>query len=187
MGKETKPQYSQKRVRQYLVVGRAKPSDAEPEPKVYRMRVFAPNTVVAKSRFWTLMRKQKKIKHSHGQLVALHEIHENDGKSVKVFGLVIRYQSRTGYHNMYKEYRDTSLCGAISQMYMDMAGRHRARGDTIHVIRTAVIPPGKEKRGEIKIFTEGNPKFPLLNKISRPPIKKYKTFVHAKRPALFNQ
>ena len=41
---------------------------------------------------------------------------ENANKAVKVFGLVIRYQSRTGYHNMYKEYRDTSLCGAVSQM-----------------------------------------------------------------------
>ena len=122
-------------------------------------------------------------------------MHENPNQKVKVYGLVIRYQSRTGYHNMYKEYRDTSLCGAISQMCinsrlnldMDMAGRHRARADTIHVVRTAVIPPSKAKRHGTKIFTDNNPKFPLLNKISRAPIKKYKTFVHAKRPTLFNQ
>ena len=68
-----------------------------------------------------------------------------------------------------------------------MAGRHKARADTIHVIRTVVVPPGKEKRAEVKIFTEGNPKFPLLNKISRAPIRKFKTFAHAKRPSLFNQ
>ena len=74
MGKETKPQISMKTIKQYLVVGRAKPTDKEAEPKVYRMRVFAPNTVVAKSRFWSLMRKQKKIKHSNGELVALHEV-----------------------------------------------------------------------------------------------------------------
>lgn len=74
MGKETKPQFSLKKVKQYLIVGRAKPTEKEPEPKVYRMRVFAPNTVVAKSRFWTLMRKQKKIKHTGAELIALHEV-----------------------------------------------------------------------------------------------------------------
>lgn len=74
MVKETKPQVSMKTVKQYLVVGRAKPTEKDAEPKVYRMRVFAPNTVVAKSRFWSLMRKQKKIKHSHGELIALHEV-----------------------------------------------------------------------------------------------------------------
>ena len=74
MGKETKPQFSMKKVRQYLLVGRGKPTDKDPEPKVYRMRVFAPNTVVAKSRFWSFMRKQKKIKHTHGELIAIHDV-----------------------------------------------------------------------------------------------------------------
>ena len=71
MGKE---QYSLKKVKQYLLVARGKPTDKDPEPKVYRMRIFAPNTVVAKSKFWGFMRKQKKIKHSNGELVALHEV-----------------------------------------------------------------------------------------------------------------
>ena len=74
MGKETKPQVSMKTVKEYLVVGRGKPTDTDPEPKIYRMRVFAPNTVVAKSRFWSLMRKQKKIKHSHGEFIDIHEV-----------------------------------------------------------------------------------------------------------------
>ena len=74
MGKSVKPQVSMKKVKQYLVVGRAKPTETDPEPKVYRMRVFAPNEVVAKSRFWTLMRKQKKIKHSHGEFIAIHQV-----------------------------------------------------------------------------------------------------------------
>lgn len=74
MGKETKLQISRKNIKQYLLVGRAKPTEKDPEPKVYRMRVFAPNTVVARSRFWSLMRKQKKTKHSHGELIAIHEV-----------------------------------------------------------------------------------------------------------------
>ena len=72
MGKEQR--IALKRVHQYLLVGRAKQTEKDKEPKVYRMRMFAPNTVVAKSRFWSFMRKQKKIKHSQGELLAIHEV-----------------------------------------------------------------------------------------------------------------
>lgn len=41
---------------EYQVVGRHLPSEAEPTPKIYRMRIFAPNEVVAKSRFWYFLR-----------------------------------------------------------------------------------------------------------------------------------
>lgn len=41
---------------EYQVVGRHLPTEAEPTPKIYRMRIFAPNEVVAKSRFWYFLR-----------------------------------------------------------------------------------------------------------------------------------
>lgn len=66
-----------------------------------------------------------------------------------------------------------------------MAGRHKARQDTIHIVRTAVIPTDKLRRAESKMFSQGAVKFPLLSKISRPPIKKFKKSVYARRPALF--
>ena len=40
------------RYRQYHVVGRKTPSEKEPEPPVYRMKVWAPDDVRAKSKFW---------------------------------------------------------------------------------------------------------------------------------------
>jgi len=40
---------------------------------------------------------------------------------------------------MYKEYRDTTLCGAVSQLYMEMSGRHSANHDSIQIIRTSVV------------------------------------------------
>jgi ribosomal protein L20A (L18A) len=52
----------------------------------------------------------------------------------------VRYQSRTGYHNMYKEYRDTTLNGAVSQLYQEMNGRHRVRYPCIQIIKTATVP-----------------------------------------------
>ena len=40
------------RYRQYHVVGRKTPSEKEPEPPVYRMKVWAPDDVRAKAKFW---------------------------------------------------------------------------------------------------------------------------------------
>jgi hypothetical protein len=37
---------------QYQVVGRHLPTEAEPAPTVYRMKVWAEDTVKAKSKFW---------------------------------------------------------------------------------------------------------------------------------------
>lgn len=45
------------------------------------------------------------------------QIFEKKPTTVKNFGVWVRYQSRTGYHNMYKEYRDCTLNGAIEQLY----------------------------------------------------------------------
>ena len=35
---------------------------------------------------------------------------------MKNYGIWLRYDSRSGTHNMYKEYRDVSLDGAVQQM-----------------------------------------------------------------------
>ena len=47
---------SQMGLTEYQVVGRHLPTENEPNPKIYRMRIFAPNDVVAKSRFWYFLR-----------------------------------------------------------------------------------------------------------------------------------
>jgi hypothetical protein len=54
------------------------------------------------------------------------QIFERKPTTVKNFGIWLRYQSRTGYHNMYKEYRDTTLNGAVEQLYQ--VGRGGCRG-----------------------------------------------------------
>ena len=43
-------------IQEYQVVGRHLPTESDPTPKIYRMRIFAPNEVVAKSRFWYFLR-----------------------------------------------------------------------------------------------------------------------------------
>ena len=61
------------------------------------------------------------------------QISEKHPLKVKNFGLWIRYDSRSGTHNMYKEYREMSRTAAVESLYSDMAARHRARFRSIHV------------------------------------------------------
>jgi hypothetical protein len=38
------------------------------------MRLFAPDTVVAKSKFWYYLRKLNKVKRAHGEILACTEV-----------------------------------------------------------------------------------------------------------------
>src|SRR5258708_3555912 len=59
---------------EYQVIGRHLPTADEPAPKLYRMRIFAQNEVVAKSRFWYYLRKLKKVKKANGEIVAVNKV-----------------------------------------------------------------------------------------------------------------
>ena len=62
------------RLNEYQVIGRHLPTEANPTPKLYRMRIFAPNTVVAKSRFWYFMAALRKLKKANGEIVSLNTV-----------------------------------------------------------------------------------------------------------------
>ena len=49
-------------MRQFYVVGRALATEENPNPTLYRMRVFARNAVLARSNFWYHMKKQHKVR-----------------------------------------------------------------------------------------------------------------------------
>lgn len=67
----------------------------------------------------------------------MFQIHEKRPLKVKNFGIWIRYDSRSGTHNMYKEYREMSRTDAVEALYQDMAARHRSRFRSIHVCHSA--------------------------------------------------
>lgn len=62
------------RLSEYQVVGRRLPTEKEPEPKLFRMRLFAPNDVVAKSRFWYFLKQFSKVKKASGEIVAVNKV-----------------------------------------------------------------------------------------------------------------
>mmetsp|Transcript_50723 Transcript_50723/g.58157 ORF Transcript_50723/g.58157 Transcript_50723/m.58157 type:complete len:187 (-) Transcript_50723:326-886(-) len=174
------------KISQYVVAGRRKVSEEDPNPEVFKMRVFAPNDVLAKTKFWYFVRKLNKIKRAAGEIISVNQIFEKNIRHVKTYGILLRYESRTGIHNMYKEYRDTSLDGAVGRMFMEMSGRHRARPDTIHIIRTDVLKKADDvKRPASNAFRDDQIKFPLLNKSVRTASKRHRGVFKARRPALF--
>ena len=39
------------------------------------MRLFAPNELVAKSRFWYFLKKMRRVKKANGEVVSVNEVH----------------------------------------------------------------------------------------------------------------
>ena len=102
------------------------------------------------------------------------QIYEKSPLKVKNFGIWFRYDSRTGTHNAYKEIREMSLTAAINMMYMDMAGRSRAKSKAIQILKTA----------DVKQFHSQSIRFPLPHRVAKI-AKKYRTTFKAARPTTF--
>ena len=62
------------RLNEYQVVGRRLPTEKDAEPKLFRMRLFAPNDVVAKSRFWYFLQQNQKVKKASGEIVGVNQV-----------------------------------------------------------------------------------------------------------------
>merc|ERR1712160_198314 len=162
----------EKRVNQYYVVGRRLPTEDCPAPTLYRIRVFGRDEVLARSKFWYHMKRQ-------------HKIFEKRTGVMRNYGIFLRYDARTTTVNMYKEFRDTSLCGAVSQLYMEMSGRHSGRGETIQIIKTAIVADADARREKTQQFAKGGVVFPKTRTVKRAPVKAMQTMFKADRPTLF--
>jgi large subunit ribosomal protein L18Ae len=168
-------------LKEYQVIGRKLPSGQECKPQLYKMRIFAPNTVVAKSRFFYFICKLKKIKKTAGEIVSINQVHESNPLKIKNFGIWIRYDSRAGTHNMYKEYREMSRAEAVVAMYKDLAARHRARFRSIHIIKVAELKNSEVRRPYIKQLLVPDLNFPLPHRVHQ----EFRPIFAGKRPSTF--
>merc|ERR1711872_826951 len=137
---------------EYSIVGRQIPSDKLRVPPLFRMRIFATDRVVAKSRFWYYLNRLKKVKKAHGEIINCQKIYEKRPTTVKNFGIWLRYTSRSGTHNMYKEYRDLTPAAAVTQCYREMGARHRARASSIQIIRIQELKSADCRRPHVTQF-----------------------------------
>ena len=122
------------------------------------------------------------------------QIVEKNAGNVKNYCVWLRYYSRSGCHNMYKEVRDTHLNGAIEKLYLEMAGKHRARTSSIQIIKTGVVANLVDKEGNMvsgktvrrdltKAMLDSKIKFPMSHIIQRPALAKFRSTFIAKRPS----
>jgi len=130
------------------------------------------------------MKRQKKVRKCQGEIISVSEIFERKNHAVKNYGIVLKYLTRTGIVNMYKEYRDTTLCGAVSQMYIEMSGRHSAPPESIHIIKTMIQPDSALLRPQSIQYTKASLKYPKFTTIKRAPTTQHKNLFAAKRPIL---
>lgn len=168
-------------LKEYQVIGRHLPTESNPEPKLYRMRIFAPNEVVAKSRFWYFLTQLRRVKKANGEILSVNQVFEKRPTKVKNFGIWLRYDSRSGTHNMYKEFRELSRADAVTSLYHDMAARHRTRFRSIQILKVVELEKTEDvKRPYIKQLTVKDLKFPLPHRI-----QKSKNLYAYKRPTTF--
>lgn len=143
---------------------------AHPAPSPPRRRYF--------------LRKLHKVKKAIGQIIAVNEIFERNPTTVKNFGIWVRYTSRSGVTNAYKEYRDTTLNGAVEQLYTEMGSRHRVRQSAMQIIKTATVVASACKRVNTQQFHDSKIKFPLTRRMARPSARVFKTTFKAVRPSV---
>jgi large subunit ribosomal protein L18Ae len=130
------------------------------------------------------MKRQHKVRKIQGEIVSTSEIFEKNSNNIKNYGIVFRYQTRTDTVNMYKEYRANTLTGAVSQLYMDLSGKHSARAETVQIVRTSVLSNKEIKRAAVISFTNRNVRFPKVDKRKRAPTLALRTTFKANRPTL---
>merc|ERR1711975_134742 len=134
---------------QYEVIGRRLPTELDPNPKAYRIKLFTKNKTQAKSRFWYFIRRLVKMKKANAQILSIREIFEKKPDKVKKFGIWLRYDSRSGTTNMYKEYSST------------------------HIIKVAQIQAKDCLRKNIKQYLNSKIHFPLAHRVLKAPKKAF--------------
>ncbi|XP_067613962.1 large ribosomal subunit protein eL20-like [Eurosta solidaginis] len=138
-------------LKEYEVLSRKLPTEKEPQTPLYKMRIFARDNIVAKSCFLVFLASIEKVqKKTTGEIVSLKQVYETSPTKIKKFGIWLRYDSRSGTHIMYREYRDLKVGG-------DMGARHRARAHS--------IPASKTRRVHVKQYHNSTIKFPLVQRI----------------------
>merc|ERR1712096_599117 len=112
-------------------------------------------------------RQLRKFKKTTGEIVSCQIVKERFPLKVKNFGIWLGYNSRSGTHNMYREYRD-------------MGARHRARAHSIQIIRCESIAASKCRRPLVTQMHDSKIKFPLPRRTIG--IAKKGQLVASKRP-----
>jgi large subunit ribosomal protein L18Ae len=171
-------------IKNFEVIARPLPTPAVPNPAALRVQVFAPDEVIAKSKFWSMARRIARLKKSRGEVLAVRQVLEPEPTRVKNYGVWLTFRSTRATHNIYKEYRDTTTESAVLQLYSEMAGTHNVKSDAISIIRITEVADADVVHPNIKQFTVEGIKYPITKQLIRP-VKPSQTKIFSrKRPTV---
>ena len=163
-------------LRQYVVVGRAQPTASNPVPQIYRMRIFAPDSVRARSQFWSFMNRSLKIKRNRAQLLSCTELLDKNPNSVKNYAIWLKYLTNKGTYNLLMQYRGTKVSPVVERLKNDMAGRYHVRPDNINIVSIKTLSASEVKNPKILNFTKSTKiALPSTTKVARTSNKQYKS------------
>merc|ERR1711964_336670 len=124
----------------------------EANPTVYKFEVFAPNFVVAKSKFWTLMRDKNKVKATKGDILSCKVVKDKKIAARNYSVNVAYYSQACGYTQMTKQFRDVS----------------RARAANIDVVGVKSVDYNSVVRPFVQQFDNNKLAFPLFHRRVQP-------------------
>lgn len=149
--------------KEYKILASQQPTEKTPSPTIFESSVYAKNTVAARSKVSQLLKRKYKIKNA--LFLSITETkEENPEFLVKNYGVQFVYQSKSGKHNMYKEFRALCRADAVGMLYHDMAGRHRAKPEDIKIISVEELEVKDLRRLNVLQFARGNVEFPVFRK-----------------------
>merc|ERR1712224_410564 len=149
---------------------------------VARFRKFI---VHARSKFWSTSLKLCKIKKSNGYIVSCDRLVGKNSIIGKNFGLWVKFQTRTGNQYAFKEFRDTTINGAVHQLQYEMASRHKTDIKCIQLIKTVELVSRSCQCAYIMQYHNSKVWVTLARKMLRSSSKKFRETLKGKRPKLF--
>ncbi|KAH0793351.1 ribosomal protein L18ae [Histomonas meleagridis] len=171
-------------LKNYEVIARPLPTEAVPNPAAIRVQVFAPDEVIAKSKFWGVARRIARLKKAHGEILAVKHVIEPEPERVKNYGIWLTYRATNSINNIYKEFRDTTTEGAVLRLYQEMAGTHNVQAKNISIIRVSEIKDEDVVHHNLRMFLNPSVKFPILKRQIRPAHASQKKILSTKRPTV---
>lgn len=162
----SKRNYGSTNVKEFRVYGCKRPSEGEPQPQVFVSTLFAPNTVVAQSRFFRLMSKQYKIKATNGVVIKIEEVEQDSDFVMKNYGIRFTYRSRTGLLNGYKEIRHINRVLAVASLHNEFGSKHKLNNHEIYIIEVKQIADDEVSKSRILSYVGKDVRFPIFNKES---------------------
>ncbi|MEN2498868.1 MAG: 60S ribosomal protein L20B [Marteilia pararefringens] len=156
---------------------------------VYRLKVFAPNEVQAKSSFCKSVRQVLTMKKANIRVMRVKRLEEDNCEFVaRTYGIfaIIRQIQSGRIHKVFKEVRAESRCIAVRKFYDSQCGQFNIDCNQIHICKVEEITDAKKIISKpVASLANSNLEFPKPRKLYSLSDRKYKGLLAFKASAHF--